>query len=261
MTLGVATPHDRRVPIATAFNLRDFGGYATTDGRTVRRGMLYRCGTMSLLTDEDANQLRALGIRAICDFRRPSERREEPTRWHGDDVDYHCRDFNTSTGVLGEMLRGKAVTQEEMRQAMIALYREIAMEYAPSYRAMFDQILAGRVPILINCSAGKDRTGVGAALILAALGVPRATIVEDYMLTNAHADWDWRLSLGESRLAHAHRTMKEVIAPVLTADALYIETLFETLDATHGGVEAYLEQVLGVDTPARAAMRDILLEP
>lgn len=257
----VAPANDRRMPIATAFNLRDFGSYATADGRMVRRGMLYRCGTMALLTDEDADQLRALGIRAICDFRRPSEREEEPTRWHGPDVDYHCRDFSGSMGILGEMLRGKEVTRQEMHDAMVALYREIAMEYAPSYRAMFDQIGAGRVPILINCSAGKDRTGVGAALILAALGVPQATIVEDYLLTNVHADWDWRLSLENSRLAHAHRTMKDIIAPVLLADALYIETLFETLDATHGGVDSYLGDVLGIDASARAALRDILLEP
>lgn len=261
MTLSVATPHDRRVPIASAFNLRDFGGYATADGRMVRRGMLYRGGTMALLTDEDADELRALGIRAICDFRRSGERREEPTRWHGEDVDYHCRDFDTSTGVLGEMLRNEAVTREEMRDAMISLYREIAMEYAPSYRAMFDPIRAGRLPILINCSAGKDRTGVGAALILAALGVPRATIVHDYMLTNVHADWEWRLSLGESRLARAHRLMEDAIAPVLLADAHYLDTLFDTLDAMHGGVDAYLEQVLGVDAPARTAVREALLEP
>lgn len=260
MTAGVATPHNRRVPIATAFNLRDFGGYATADGRMVRRGMLYRSGTMALLTDADSDQFRALGIRAICDFRRPSERQEEPTRWHGAEVDYHCRDYSGSTGVLGEMLHGKAVTRQEMHDAMVALYREIAMEYAPSYRAMFGQIAGGRVPILINCSAGKDRTGVGAALILAALGVPRATIVEDYLLTNTHADWDWRLSLEESRLARAHRSMKEVIAPVLLADALYIETLFETLDAAHGGIEAYLEDVLGIDPAARAALQDALLE-
>ncbi|HUD90287.1 tyrosine-protein phosphatase, partial [Sphingobium sp.] len=57
------------LPLASAFNLRDFGGYPTTDGRTVRRGMLYRSGTMALLTQDDSAQLRALGIRAICDFR------------------------------------------------------------------------------------------------------------------------------------------------------------------------------------------------
>ncbi|WIW87945.1 tyrosine-protein phosphatase [Sphingobium sp. V4] len=250
-----------RLPLASAFNLRDFGGHATADGRTVRRKMLYRSGTMALLTDRDATQLRAFGIRAICDFRRPNEREAEPTSWHGADVDYYCRDYRETSGVLGEVLRAGAATAEDMRAAMIALYRSIAIDHAESYRAMFRQMLAGRLPILINCAAGKDRTGVGAALILAALGVPRAAIVKDYLLTNDHADWDWRLAQGESRLAAARRDRADVIAPVLHADAAYLDALFETLDADHGGIDCYMEDVLCVDAPAREALREALLIP
>src|SRR3546814_4255016 len=75
------TPEEGRLPLESAFNLRDFGGYATADGRCVKRGMLYRSGTMALLTDGDADHLRSLGIRAICDFRRGNERTAEPTLW------------------------------------------------------------------------------------------------------------------------------------------------------------------------------------
>lgn len=250
-----------RVPIATAFNLRDFGGCATMDGRQVKRGMLYRGGTMSLLTDADAEQLRALGIRAICDFRRPGERAAEPTTWHGEDVDYFARDYDGASGVLGEILQGRAASAQAMRAAMIALYRDIATDHAASYRAMFGQILAGRVPILINCAAGKDRTGVGAALILSALGVSREAIAQDYLRSNLHADWDWRLAQDEGRLAQAHRNRADLIAPVLTADIAYLDMLYATLDAGHGGVEAYMEDELGVDATARAALRAVLLEP
>jgi len=249
-----------RLPLASAFNLRDFGGCPTEDGRVVRRGMLYRCGTMSLLTDADAEALRALGIRAICDFRRPNERVAEPTRWHSADVDYYARDYSGSSGVLAEMLKGEQATAEEMREAMIALYRDIAFDHAESYRAMFSQILDGRVPILINCAAGKDRTGAGAAFILAAVGVSRETIVDDYLLTNSQADWDWRLAQGETRLSRARRAMPHAVAPVLAADITYLDTLFETLDARHGGVLGYLEQVLDVNAATRSALREALLE-
>ena len=163
----------RRLPLERAFNLRDFGGYATADGRVVRQGMLFRSGTMALLSEADAAHLRSLGIRAICDFRRGNERSAEPTVWHGAEVDYFCRDYSESSGILGEMLKRKDSTAQDMRDAMIGLYRAIPLDHAASYRAMFAQMLAGRLPIIINCSAGKDRTGVGAALILAALGVPR----------------------------------------------------------------------------------------
>lgn len=255
-----ASPLHSPLPLASAFNLRDFGGHAAGDGRRVKRGVLYRSGTMALLTDADAAQLRALGIRAICDFRRANERKAEPTAWHGDDVDYYWRDYNETSGVLGEMLRAEGASAQDMRAAMVALYRVIAIDHADSYKAMFAQILAGRLPILINCAAGKDRTGVGAALVLAALGVPRATIVEDYLATNRHADWEWRLAQGETRLAVAMRTRADVIAPVLVADVAYLDTLFETLDAAHGGIDGYLEMVLGIDATARAALGEVLLE-
>lgn len=250
-----------RVPIATAFNLRDFGGCVAADGRSVKRGMLYRCGTMSMLTDADAQQLRMLGIRAICDFRRPSERAAEPTSWHGEDVDYYARDYSSTSGVLAEVLRGERASADDMRAAMITLYQDLAIEHAPSYRAMFGQMLDGHLPILINCAAGKDRTGVGAALILTALGVPRETIAQDYLRSNLHADWDWRFEQGEGRLAQAHRERSDLIAPVLTADIAYLDTLYAALDASHGGMDAYMEAELGVDGAARAALRAALLEP
>jgi len=249
----------RHLGLASAFNLRDFGGYATADGRTVRRGMLYRSGTMALLNDADAQHLRSLGIRAICDFRRGNERSAEPTVWHGPHVDYFCRDYDESSGILGEMLKRRDATPEDMRQAMLALYRAIPIDHAESYRAMFAQIAGGRVPILINCSAGKDRTGVGAALILAALGVPRETILADYLLTNEHADWDWLLSQRNTLVARARRVRADVLAPLLTVDVDYLDCMFAALDEAHGGTTGYLTS-LGINPAAREALRNRLLD-
>lgn len=253
------TGREDRLPLERAFNLRDFGGYVTADGRMVKRGMLYRSGTMALLSEADATHLRSLGIRAICDFRRGNERSAEPTVWHGDDVDYFCRDYSESSGLLGEMLTRARATAADMREAMIALYRAIPADHAASYRAMFAQMASGRLPILINCSAGKDRTGVGAALILSALGVPRETIIEDYLLTNSHADWDWLLAQRNTLVARARRTRAEVLAPLLTVDVAYLDTLFAALDAGYGGVDGYLTDV-GVDAAAREVLRARLLD-
>ena len=250
----------RRLPLERAFNLRDFGGYATAEGRVVRRGMLFRSGTMALLSEADAAHLRSLGIQAICDFRRGNERSAEPTLWHGAEVDYFCRDYSESSGVLGEMLKRKDATAQDMRHAMIALYRAIPLDHAASYRAMFAQILAGRVPIIINCSAGKDRTGVGAALILAALGVPRETIVDDYLLTNEHADWDWLLTQRSTLVARAWSARAEALEPLLTVDEAYLDSFFAQLDSSHGGIEGYLAGPLGMDEGARQLLRERLLD-
>ncbi len=256
-----ATTLDRTTgPLGSAFNLRDFGGQMTTDGRRVRRGMLYRSGTMALLSEDDAAHMRSLGIRAICDFRREKERVAEPTSWHGADTDYICRDYEETSGILSALVQSPATTAVEMRDAIIAVYRTIALNHAESYRAMFAQIVAGRVPILINCAAGKDRTGVGAMLILTAIGVPYAAIVEDYLLTNSQADWDRLLARDDSPLARARRDMGDAIAPLLRADTAYLDSLMAELEANHGGIEGYLDTVLGVDASTRAILCEALLE-
>jgi len=249
------------LPLASAFNLRDFGGYPTADGRMIRRGMLYRSGTMALLTPEDSAQLRSLGIRAICDFRRPGERKSEPTSWHDASVDYYCRDYSGATGVLVDMVRQERTTAADMKAAMLAVYHEIATDHAEAYAAMFRQMLEGHLPILINCSAGKDRTGAGAAMVLAALGVSRDVIVEDYLLTNSHADWTWRLAQGESHLSRLKQARADVLEPLLVADVAYLEALFDHFDTLHGGVDGYLRDVLGVGASEQAALREALLIP
>lgn len=249
------------LPLASAFNLRDFGGYPTADGRMIRRGMLYRSGTMALLTPEDSAELRSLGIRAICDFRRPGERKSEPTSWHDASVDYYCRDYSGATGVLVDMVRQERTTAADMKAAMLAVYHEIATDHAEAYAAMFRQMLAGHLPILINCSAGKDRTGAGAAMVLAALGVSCDVIVEDYLLTNSHADWTWRLAQGESHLSRLKQARADVLEPLLVADVGYLEALFEHFDTLHGGVDGYLRDVLGVGASEQAALREALLIP
>ena len=251
----------RRLPLTGAFNLRDFGGYETMDGRTVRRGVLFRSGTMTLLSEEDAVHLRGLGIRSICDFRRESERRQEPTLWHGEDVDYYCRDYVETSGMLGEMLHKDRSTAQDMRLAMESLYRTLHVDHAESYRVMFQLLLKGRVPIVINCAAGKDRTGVGAALILGALGVGRDSIVADYLLTNSHADWAWLLSHARISQGHGVKASADVINVLKVADAAYLQALHDQLAIDHGGVEGYLSDVLGVDAAARAELRALLLEP
>ena len=94
----------RLLPLEGGFNLRDLGGYAARNGRAVRRGMLYRSGMMSMLTEADERYLGSLGIATVCDFRRPGERRAEPTRWcEPAGVHYWARDYSETTGVLAKL--------------------------------------------------------------------------------------------------------------------------------------------------------------
>lgn len=248
---------DRVLPLESAFNLRDLGGYETRDGGRIKSGLLYRSGTMSMLSDADERHLAALGIATVCDLRRPRERESQPTRWcKPAGVHYWSRDYTEVSGVLGEMVKDPATTPAVMRDTMIAVYRAIPTDHGPSYRVMFERLLGGHVPLLFNCAAGKDRTGVGAALILHALNVPHETIVEDYLLTNSLADFSRFRSGNPAILLRS----QEVLAPMFAADADYLAAMFETLDRQFGGVDRYLADAIGVDLSARARLRALLVE-
>jgi len=241
------------------FNLRDFGGYLTADGRRVKRAMLYRSGIMTMLTDADEAHLCSLGIRAVCDFRRGDEREAEPTRWiETAGASYWSLDYSGSSGILGPLLKDDMTTADMVRDAMITMYRDIPVDHAPSYRVMFEQLAGGEAPLLINCSAGKDRTGVGAALILSALGVSREVVEEDYLLTNVHADFG-RLFSRRDRMTRTLQRDPEVVAPISAADTAYLNAAFDELDRRYGGLHGYLEE-LGVNAAALAKIKDLLLD-
>lgn len=248
------------LPLEGGFNLRDMGGYAAADGRTVKRGMLFRSGVMSLLTEADERQLASLGIATVCDLRRGGERRRDPTRWcEPAGAFYWSRDYAEASGVFTEMLRSSAATAEAVRQMMLDLYRDILVDHAPSYRFLFERLVAGHAPLLFNCTAGKDRTGVAAALILSVLGVARDTIVDDYLLTNRYADFRRLTDRKEGGISHYRTVPAEVLAPILIADADYLAAMFDSLERDHGGIDAYL-QAIGVDEGAKARLHGLLLD-
>ena len=237
-----------------ALNLRDFGGYPSLHGGHVRRGMLYRSGAMHRLSEEAESQLARLNIAVVWDLRRRSERDAAPTRWcAAAGAELIARDHEQTPGVLAALLRDDRLEPEAARAAMTELYRVLAEGHAESYRDIFARLLDGQVPLLLNCTAGKDRTGVGAALILSALDVPRETIVADYALTAEVADFS-------ELLGHYAHVPAETIAPLFASEPAYIEAMFETFDERHGGVDRFLETVLGVGAAERARLRALLVQ-
>jgi protein-tyrosine phosphatase len=263
--VSVAAEADRSVgvrlpPLDGSRNFRDLGGYSGADGRRVRWGRLYRSGTLAGLTVAGHAQLRALGIGAVCDLRTSAERAGQPYDWcAAAGMVYWSRDYATSFGELRAVLGAALPSAAAARAAMMNGYRELPYEQAPAYRELFRMIGAGALPLVFNCSAGKDRAGTAAALVLSALGVPRDRVIEDYRLTDTV--WDYRVALGDhGRESMVARQPWDVVEAVYTADPAYIGAALDAIVARSGSLAAYLDDVLDVDADRLAAIRSNLLE-
>ena len=244
----------RVLPLEGGVNFRDLGGYRTADGRVTKWQLLYRAGSPAGLTAKDQAELARRGIRTVCDLRASDERAAEPNPYvaANSDVTYWTRDYAADAGDLMTALSGPDASAEKSRAAMISLYRRLPQEHAASFRQMFAFLAAGKVPLAFNCSAGKDRTGTAAALVLTLLGVPRETVVADYALSDDLVDYMAKLeadSAGEGPYAGLARLPRDVVAPLLASDPAYIEAALDAMAAEHGSVDLFIERELGV-TPA-----------
>lgn len=250
----------RILDVPGAINLRDFGGYTTVEGRRVRSGVLFRSGMLAELTTDGQAALRDLGIGVICDLRRHEERELEPTPFPAHDPRQVHVSIDPDHGVkLREAMEFEGLDLAGRIHYMIEINRELARVHTAEYRQVFDALWsAGENGFLIHCAAGKDRTGFGVAAILFTLGVPRETIVEDYLLTNEAMDFE-RFIL--PRLRANYGDVDVEAAKALSGVRLeYIHAALDEVDANYGSFDGYLERALGIDAQRRAALRARYLE-
>ncbi len=243
----------RVVLLEGASNVRDLGGYRAGDGRQVRFGMVFRSASLARLTSADQQRLATLGLRSICDFRGRRERARAPSRLkvlRG--VSVHSLPIEPRVGAsLGDIVATGRATGEDVLAVLRSAYLAYVGDHAASYRGLFQLLLQpGLAPLLFHCSAGKDRTGFGAALILAALGVSWDQIVADYLATN-------RLWEADSELARG--LPPEIAEPLLRVHPELLSAAFDEIRGRFGSLEHYFATMLGLDRAARARLQDRLL--
>lgn len=254
-------PRLRVLPLEGGRNFRDLGGYPTQDGRTVKWGLLFRSGSLAKLTEADWSHLCARGVKALCDFRTSREREAEPFAWvDTEGFSYWARDYETSFAELREMMRSGFATADAARGAMMAGYRELPFHQAEGYGQLFAHLKANDVPLVFNCSAGKDRAGTAAALVLTALGVPRDVVMQDFALTDEVGDLQRALTGRAKEGGTLSAQPPEVTQAILRADPDYIATALASIDERHGSMEAYLRDVLNVGEADLTALRNAFLE-
>lgn len=255
---------ERVLPLQGGKNFRDLGGYKTVSGQTVKWGKVFRSGSMWQLTDVDYTYLNDLGIKVVCDFRTSEERQAEPNAWvQSRNIPYWTRDYSMSLGDWAQLLSSKDLTPDKTREAITNGYRKLPYEQATAFREMFLRLEAGEIPLAFNCSAGKDRAGTAAALILTVLGVPRETIMMDYALSDKVSNFSAELTEhkeGSGLFAVFSRIPPDVMAPLMASDPAYIREMLETLEKNHGSVENYFYDVLKLSDAQLTRIRKNLLD-
>ncbi|MET0269658.1 MAG: tyrosine-protein phosphatase [Sphingomonas sp.] len=249
----------RDLGFANAPNLRDLGGYRTVDGRWVRTGLIFRSDQMNLLSDAELDRLHALGVTRVADLRTQAERAREPDRVPAG-ATYLVMDVMAATpgsaggDMMGEMRRLAA--QGQGAQAMIGANRGFVSSpgAATAYAALFRTAAQGTGGALVyHCTAGKDRTGWASAMLLLALGVPRATVMDDYLRSNALLAAKHERQLARMQaLSPAALTQARAMFAVR---AHYLDAALDEMTTRYGSLDDYLTHGLGIRPAELAALR------
>src|SRR5438876_11475202 len=235
----------RHLNLSGASNFRDLGGYPTADGRTVRWRQIFRSNHLGHLTDDDVSVLRELGVRSAFDFRGTEERAAALCGMP--EVTVHSLPVEPTVvaALRAIAAAGTPLSTVAAVEVMRDSYRNYVQENTQLFRALFALLLEDRAPLVIHCTAGKDRTGFPCALILHTLGVPDEVISEDYLLTNRFYRRD------PNSGSDLPDDVKQVLGSVQTA---FLGAAFEAIDADYGNLETYLQKGLGLGTAERAAL-------
>ena len=242
----------RLIPLEGASNLRDLGGWRGHQGQALRHGVLFRSDALHRLTDQDLMKLEATGLSTVCDLRGTHEAAASPSRLPPGARAVPLPIEPRIGASLRDLLANGAATRAETTRLLGVAYLNYATEQLPVYRQLCDLILEDeRRPLLFHCSAGKDRTGLGAALILTALGVSQEQILADYVAT----DRFWRRDhpLPDEAPQEAKDAILDTHPALLTA-------ALDAAVAPFGSEAGLLEDGLGL-TPVRlAGFRAVLLD-
>lgn len=246
---------DRLVPLDGPANFRDLGGYRTTDGHTVRGGRVFRSDSLSFMTDGDVGHvLDVLGIRTVVDLRAGHEVDQfshGPLEAHG--VRFrHMPIIDETRGPI-EPPDGGPPRELGLDEVYLLMLERFGDRFAAVLRVIADP---ANHPVVFHCAAGKDRTGLVAALVLGLLGVPDDVIAADYALT---AERMPVLLLRHRNRAAFQDGVVEVGGDRFSAEAAAMHSVLDALASRHGGVEAYV-RALGVEPEALATLRASLLD-
>ena len=241
----------RHLNLAGAGNFRDLGGYRTRDGRIVRWRQIFRSNHLGQVTAGDIEVLRGLGLKRAFDFRGTDERVAALCRLPEIEVHSLPVEPTVVAALRARRAGGAVLSSDDALDVMRESYRNYVRSHTARFAALFAHLLGDGGPLVIHCTAGKDRTGFACALILHALGVPDEVITEDYLLTNRFYRRD---------PATSSDFPDEVNQLLGSVQPSFLAAAFDAISADYGDRENYLSDGLGLGARQRESLEARYLE-
>lgn len=246
-------------------NFRDLGGYQTEDGRTVKWGALYRSGTFATASRSDLAYLEKLNLSALIDFRSTPEKEEEPSQLPDPPL-FQVVEIPTlddgNKAIIGEVMQRIETGNFagfEPDDFMLKSNRQFATTFTPQFREFMHTLLEAKgKPVVWHCSAGKDRTGFAAAIVLRILGVPQDLVVQDYMASKTHALDARSRELLMIKL-FSGKEAEEKMTILMGVEPQWLQAAFNAIDEQWGDFETYVKQGLKLTEQDINSLRDTLL--
>lgn len=256
---------ERLLPLQGATNFRDLGGYRTTDGKTVKYGKLFRSDELAGLTPSDISYLQKSGLKTIVDYRTDEEVQKKPDPTITGATYVRNPVFSQSgsgTDIMTYMATGEFDKMGKPGDVLIAANRDM-VDHPEAYIKLFDMMLDPASAALVqHCTAGKDRTGLGSALMLLALGVPKETVVQDFLLSNTYRE-AYNKAAVDAMVKQFNLTDDnaiEVIRALMDVRPEYINAAFDEIASKYGSIQGFLEKGLGLSAAEQAKLKKMYLE-
>ena len=267
--LNESSQQTRLVALQGGSNFRDIGGYPTEDGRHVKQGLLFRSGSMTGLTVADKATLNAMGFKSVIDLRSNDEVALLPNSWGTENVPNYVQHPYPMAAMEAAITRRSSASNAEGYER---IYPHLHTLLKPQLLQYFNALIHHDVPVVVNCTAGQDRTGVAVAIVLSALGVKREAILQDYLLSpalrNPSNEWgkidiekaaetnDFAATMLRNRDGLRHNMTNALV----TQDGRpFLDISFHAIEQEYRTMEQYLEHELGVDSLVREQLCTLYL--
>ncbi|WP_308637234.1 tyrosine-protein phosphatase [Paenibacillus silvisoli] len=259
---ATVTTAERKVNLQGAFNFRDLGGYKTTDGKTVKWGKLYRAEELGHLTTADLEYVQRMGIKTNVDYRTDAEVKAMPDPVLAGITNIRTDEGNAgATADLMSMIQSGMMKDEASAVQMMAGFNKQMVD-APKFYVQLMELLndPANIALVQHCTAGKDRTGLGSAIILLALGVDGQTVMNDYLLSNVYREEANKKTIEGVKQQIKDENVVAAITALMGVQKEFLQAAIDEMKAEYGSIDGFLEKGLGITKQERAKLKAMYLE-